>query len=81
MAVAKKVAAERRMAYKVADMKLAEWGRKELNIAEKEMPGLMATRKKYAKTSPITWERRRPMTPTSDCCSKNWPRRASLITR
>ncbi len=53
MAVAKKAAAERRMAYKVADMKLADWGRKELNIAEKEMPGLMATRKKYAKSQPL----------------------------
>ena len=28
--------------YKVADIKLAEWGRKEINIAETEMPGLMA---------------------------------------
>ncbi|MEP6717307.1 MAG: adenosylhomocysteinase, partial [Terriglobia bacterium] len=28
--------------YKVADMKLADWGRKEITIAEKEMPGLMA---------------------------------------
>ncbi len=53
MAVVKKAAAERRMAYKVADMKLADWGRKELNIAEKEMPGLMATRKKYAKSQPL----------------------------
>ena len=34
--------------YKVADIKLAEWGRKEINIAEQEMPGLMAIRKKYA---------------------------------
>src|SRR6185436_294381 len=30
--------------YKVADIKLAEWGRKEIGIAEKEMPGLMALR-------------------------------------
>ena len=30
--------------YKVADMKLAEWGRKEITVAEKEMPGLMAIR-------------------------------------
>src|SRR5471030_2013875 len=39
--------------YKVADMKLAEWGRKEITIAEKEMPGLMSIRKKYAKTKPL----------------------------
>ncbi|MFA6486078.1 MAG: adenosylhomocysteinase [Candidatus Magasanikbacteria bacterium] len=39
--------------YKIADIKLAEWGRKEINIAEKEMPGLMAIRKKYAKTKPL----------------------------
>ncbi len=39
--------------YKVADMKLAEWGRKEISVAEKEMPGLMAIRQKYAKTKPL----------------------------
>src|SRR3989304_3730132 len=33
--------------YKVADISLAEWGRKEIEIAEKEMPGLMAIRDKY----------------------------------
>ncbi len=53
MAVAKKQATERRLAYKVADMKLADWGRKEIRIAEKEMPGLMATRKKHAKSQPL----------------------------
>ena len=35
--------------YKVADIKLAEWGRKEINIAESEMPGLMATREEFGK--------------------------------
>src|SRR5271157_336024 len=40
--------------YKVADMKLAEWGRKEIMVAEQEMPGLMAIRRKYAKTKPLT---------------------------
>ena len=35
--------------YVVADMSLADWGRKEIAIAEHEMPGLMAIRKKYAK--------------------------------
>ena len=34
--------------YKVADIKLAEWGRKEIAIAETEMPGLMALRQEYA---------------------------------
>ena len=33
---------------KVADISLAEWGRKEINIAEHEMPGLMALREEYA---------------------------------
>ena len=37
--------------YKVADMSLAEWGRKEISIAEQEMPGLMSIRKKYAPAS------------------------------
>jgi adenosylhomocysteinase len=39
--------------YKVADLSLAEWGRKEIDIAEKEMPGLMATRKKYEGQKPL----------------------------
>jgi len=39
--------------YKVADISLAEWGRKEIEIAEKEMPGLMATRRKYAGKFPL----------------------------
>ena len=39
--------------YKVADLSLAEWGRKEIDIAEKEMPGLMATRRKYAGKFPL----------------------------
>src|ERR1700685_3257638 len=39
--------------YKVADMNLAEWGRKEISIAEFEMPGLMSIRQKYAKTQPL----------------------------
>jgi adenosylhomocysteinase len=40
-------------AYKVADMNLAEWGRKEISIAEFEMPGLMSVRKKYASAKPL----------------------------
>lgn len=39
--------------YKIADINLADWGRKEINIAEKEMPGLMAIREKYAAEKPL----------------------------
>jgi adenosylhomocysteinase len=39
--------------YKVADMGLADWGRKELDIAEQEMPGLVAAREKYGKEQPL----------------------------
>ncbi len=39
--------------YKVADIALAEWGRKELNLARNEMPGLMALRAKYGKEKPF----------------------------
>jgi adenosylhomocysteinase len=39
--------------FKVADLSLAEWGRKEISIAEQEMPGLMAIRRKYAKEKPL----------------------------
>lgn len=39
--------------YKVKDMSLAEWGRKEIKLAEAEMPGLMALREKYGKEQPL----------------------------
>src|SRR5256714_15145639 len=39
--------------YKVADLSLADWGRKEISIAEHEMPGLMAIRAKYAPEKPL----------------------------
>ena len=39
--------------FKVADLSLAEWGRKELQVAEHEMPGLMALRAKYGKKQPL----------------------------
>lgn len=42
---------------KVADMSLAEFGRKEIIVAENEMPGLMALREKYGKTRPLTGAR------------------------
>lgn len=43
--------------YKVADISLAEWGRKEIAIAETEMPGLMALRKEYASQKPLAGAR------------------------
>ncbi|CAM2066861.1 adenosylhomocysteinase [Sulfidibacter corallicola] len=43
--------------YKVKDISLAEFGRKEIEIAEKEMPGLMALRKKYGASKPLTGAR------------------------
>ncbi len=39
--------------YKVADISLAQWGRKEINIAETEMPGLMALRSEFGKDKPL----------------------------
>jgi adenosylhomocysteinase len=39
--------------YKIKDIKLAEWGRKEIEMAEKEMPGLMAIRARYAAKKPL----------------------------
>lgn len=39
--------------YKIADMSLADWGRKEIEIAEREMPGLMSIRKKYSAEKPL----------------------------
>jgi len=39
--------------YKIKDIKLADWGRKEIDIAEKEMPGLMSIRRKYEDTKPL----------------------------
>src|ERR1700681_2902221 len=44
---------EKKQDYKIRDINLADWGRKEISIAEKEMPGLMAIRAKYAKTKPL----------------------------
>ncbi len=42
-----------RVDYKVADLSLAEWGRKEISIAEHEMPGLVSIRNKYAAAKPL----------------------------
>jgi adenosylhomocysteinase len=49
----KKAAAKQSHDFVVADMELADWGRKEIAIAEHEMPGLMAVRKKYAAAQPL----------------------------
>ena len=43
--------------YKVKDISLAEWGRKEIELAEAEMPGLMALREEYAEEQPLTGAR------------------------
>lgn len=45
------------LAYKVADITLADFGRKEIEIAEKEMPGLMSVRRKYAASKPLSGAR------------------------
>ena len=47
------VAVEKKLDYKVADISLAEFGRKEIEIAEKEMPGLMAVRQKFGQSKPL----------------------------
>jgi len=44
---------EKKQDYKIRDINLADWGRKEIAIAEKEMPGLMAIREKYAPGKPL----------------------------
>jgi adenosylhomocysteinase len=46
-------AVDKKLKYKVADISLAEWGRKEMQLAENEMPGLMACRAKYGKKKPL----------------------------
>ncbi len=47
------IALETKLPYKVADISLADWGRKEMLLAENEMPGLMAVRKKYGDSKPL----------------------------
>jgi adenosylhomocysteinase len=48
---------EVKLPYKVADLSLADWGRKEIQLAEQEMPGLMALRRKYGQSKPLTGAR------------------------
>lgn len=47
------VMTEKMIDYKIADINLADWGRKEIEVAEKEMPGLMSLRKKYEGQEPL----------------------------
>jgi adenosylhomocysteinase len=44
---------DRKLPYKIADISLAEWGRKEMDLAQAEMPGLMAMRRKYGPLKPL----------------------------
>ena len=44
---------ETKMSYKVKDMGLAEWGRKEIKLAEAEMPGLMSLRQEFGASKPL----------------------------
>ena len=51
--IMEKIMLEKNAKYKVADISLADWGRKEIEIAEKEMPGLMSIRKKHSAEKPL----------------------------
>ena len=44
---------QEKLQYKVKDLELARWGREEITLAEKEMPGLMALREEYAGNQPL----------------------------
>jgi adenosylhomocysteinase len=44
---------DKTLKYKIADLSLADWGRKEVRLSENEMPGLMAVRKKYGRKKPL----------------------------
>ena len=48
-----KIGIQYSLKYKVKDIKLADWGRKEIKLAESEMPGLMSLRKEYSKSKPL----------------------------
>ena len=53
MSTITKNAIDFKLANKVKDMSLAEWGRKEIMLAEAEMPGLMSIRKEYGPSQPL----------------------------
>ncbi len=57
MAKPEKTAQAAAVEFQVADLKLAEWGRKEIVLAEQEMPGLMAVRKQFAAKQPLAGQR------------------------
>ena len=57
IATAKNIVTNGRLDYKIKDINLAEWGRREMEIAEHEMPGLMATREKYGPEKPLAGAR------------------------
>ena len=48
---------ESKLQYKVKDIELADWGRKEIKLAESEMPGLMSLRKEFSKSKPLAGAR------------------------
>ena len=52
-----KTAVETKVSYKVKDISLAAWGRKEIKLAEVEMPGLMSLRKEYGASKPLSGAR------------------------
>ena len=54
--------------YKVADLNLAAFGRREIELAEHEMPGLMATRQKYSEEQPLKGARIAGCLHMSACC-------------
>ena len=52
--------------YKVADISLADWGRKEISIAETEMPGLMALREEFGVSKPLKGAKNYGFSPYDD---------------
>jgi len=48
-----KIMTDYELKYKIADIKLAEWGKKDMEVSEKEMPGLIALKEKYGKIKPL----------------------------
>ena len=57
--------------YKVKDISLAEWGRKEINIAEAEMPGLMSLREEFGASKPLAGARIAGFAHDYSDCSSN----------
>jgi adenosylhomocysteinase len=57
---------DEKVKFKVKDLSLAEWGRKEIRLAEAEMPGLMALREEFGKQKPLKGAR------IAGCLHKRW---------